>query len=170
MAKMNVNPHNALIKIVMGHVQHYNPDKYWIRREIVVNPNNKVPKLIKLWYLYYIKKCDAFNNASFGTDINQGAVFASRPELPHGLNGIIVHLKARIGENAVIWQQVTIGSSGGGTPIIGDNCKIGAGAKILGGVTIGNNVFIGANAVVTKDVPDNAVVVGAPQRIIEQKD
>ncbi len=170
MAKMNVNPHNALIKIVMGHVQHYNPDKYWRRREIVVNPNNKVPKLIKLWYLYYIKKCDAFNNASLGTDINQGAIFASRPELPHGLNGIIVHLKAKIGVNAVIWQQVTIGSSGGGTPIIGDNCKIGAGSKILGGVTIGNNVFIGANAVVTKDVPDNAVVVGAPQRIIEQKD
>lgn len=132
MAKMNVNPHNALIKIVMGHVQHYNPDKYWRRREIVVNPNNKVPKLIKLWYLYYIKKCDAFNNASLGTDINQGAIFASRPELPHGLNGIIVHLKAKIGVNAVIWQQVTIGSSGGGTPIIGDNCKIGAGSKILG--------------------------------------
>ena len=166
MAKMNVDPHNKLIRLMMGHVQHYNPDKYWKRREIVVDPHNKTPKLIKLWYLYYIKKCDAFNNASLGTDINQGAVFVSRPELPHGLNGIIVHLKAQIGKNAVIWQQVTIASYGGGTPTIGDNCKIGAGAKILGGVTIGNNVFIGANTVVTKDVPDNAVVVGASQRII----
>ena len=96
-------------------------------------------------------------------------MFESRPELPHGLNGIIVHLKAHIGKNAVIWQQVTIGSSGGGTPYIGDNCKIGAGAKILGGVIIGNNVTIGANTVVTKDIPDNTVVVGTGMRIIEKE-
>ena len=114
MAKMNVNPHNYFIKRIMGIVQHYDPEKYWKRREIVVDPNNKTPKIIKLFYLYYIKKCDAFNNASLGTDINQGAIFENRPELPHGLNGIIVHLKAHIGLNAVIWQQVTIGSSGGG--------------------------------------------------------
>lgn len=169
MAKMNVNPHNYFIKRIMGMVQHYDPEKYWKRREIVVDPNNKTPKIIKLFYLYYIKKCDAFNNASLGTDINQGAIFENRPELPHGLNGIIVHLKAHIGLNAVIWQQVTIGSSGGGTPYIGDNCKIGAGAKILGGVRIGDNVTIGANTVVTKDVPDNALVVGAGMRIIEKE-
>ena len=111
MAKMNVNPRSGFIKLIMGRVQHYNPDKYWKRREIVVDPENHTPKIVKLYYLYYIKKCDAFNNASLGTDINQGAVFESRPDLPHGLNGIIVHLKAHIGKNAVIWQQVTIGSS-----------------------------------------------------------
>lgn len=171
MARMNVNPHNRFIKKIMGIVQHYDPDKYWKRREIVVDPDNKCPKLIKLMYLYYIKRCDAFNNASLGTDLHQGAVFASRPELPHGLNGIIVHLRAKIGKNAVIWHQVTIASYGGGTPVIGDNCKIGAGAKILGGITIGDNVFIGANTVVTKDVPDNCVVVGTSQRIIvKEKD
>lgn len=54
-------------------------------------------------------------------------------------------------------------------PWIGDNCKIGAGAKILGGVHIGNNVTIGANAVVTKDVPDNTTVVMAPMRFLENK-
>lgn len=166
MAKMNVDPHNYFIRRIMGVVQHYDAEKYWKRREIVVNPESKTPKLLKLYFLYYIKKCDAFNNASLGTDINQGAIFEGRPELPHGLNGIIVHLKAHVGFNAVIWQQVTIGSSGGGTPYIGDNCKIGAGAKILGGVRIGNNVTIGANTVVTKDVPDNALVVGAGMRII----
>ena len=79
-------------------------------------------------------------------------------------------MKVHIGKNATIWQQVTIGSSGGGTPHIGDNCKIGAGAKILGGVKIGNNVTIGANIVVTKDVPDNSVVVGAQMRILENKE
>ena len=168
MAKMNVNPNNYFVKRIMGMVQHYDSDKYWSRREIVVNPENKTPKIIKLYYLYYIKKCDAFNNASMGTDINQGAVFESRPELPYGLNGIIIHLKSHIGQNAVIWQQVTIGSSGGGTPYIGDYCKIGAGAKILGGVRIGNNVTIGANVVVTKDIPDNTTVVGSAMRVIDE--
>lgn len=166
MSKMNVDPHNQLIKFVMGVVQHYNPDKYWSRRAICIDPNNKVPKLLKLYYLYYIKKCDAFNNASMGTDINQGAVFETCPVLPHGLNGIVVHMKAHIGSNAVIWQQVTIGSSGGGTPWIGDNVQIGSGAKILGKIRIGNNVKIGANAVVTKDIPDNSTVVCSPMRII----
>ena len=169
MAKMNVNPRNRWIKKLMGIVQHYDPDKYWKRREIVVDKDNKTPKIIKLYFLYYIKRCDAFNNASLGTDLNQGAIFETRPELPHGLNGIIVHMKAHVGANATIWQQVTIGSSGGGTPWIGDNCKIGAGAKILGGVHIGNNVTIGANTVVTKDVPDNSTVVGASMRFIEHK-
>lgn len=168
MAKMNVNPHNKFIAMIMGHVQHYNPKKYWQRRDIVVNPEDRTPRIIKLWFLYYIKKCDAFNNASLGTDINQGAVFKSHPELPHGLNGIIVHLKATIGENATIWQQVTIGSSGGGTPVIGNNVLIGAGAKILGGITIGDNVTIGANTVVTKDIPSNSLVVGSPMRIIKK--
>lgn len=122
--------------------------------------------LVKLYYLFYIKRCDAFNNASLGTDINQGAIFESQPEFPHGLNGVIVHMKAHIGKNAVIFQQVTIGSSGGGTPWIGDNVQIGAGAKILGKIRIGDNVMIGANAVVTKDVPDNCTVVCSPMRVI----
>ena len=52
---MNVNPHNKYIRIIAGYVQHYNPEKYWRRRGIVVDPNNKTPKIIKLLYLYYIK-------------------------------------------------------------------------------------------------------------------
>lgn len=113
MAKMNINPRNYFVQRVMGIVQHYDPLLYWKRRGIVINPDNKTPKIIKLYYLYYIKKCDAFNNASLGTDLNQGAEFKTPPQLAHGLNGIIVHMKAKIGANAVIWQQVTIGSSGG---------------------------------------------------------
>ncbi|MBP3453510.1 MAG: transferase [Clostridia bacterium] len=165
---MNVDPSNKLINIVTCLVQHYNPRKYWNRREIVVDPNNKTPKLIKLWYLFYIKRCDAYNNASFGTDLNQGAVFGSRPTTPHGLNGIIVHMKARIGINCTIYHQVTIASSNGGTPVIGDNVLIGSGAKVLGGVTIGNNVKIGANAVVVHDIPDNCTVVGVPAKIVKR--
>lgn len=76
----------------------------------------------------------------------------------------------RIGNNVKVMQQVTIGrcvaGNRQGVPIIGDNIYIGAGAKIVGKVNIGNNVIIGANAVVTKDVPSNAVVGGVPAKII----
>ena len=72
---------------------------------------------------------------------------------------------AQIGKACVIFQQVTIGSNRTpgskhwGAPIIGDNCYIGAGAKIIGNVKIGDNCRIGANAVVTKDVPSNSTIV-----------
>lgn len=62
---------------------------------------------------------------------------------------------------------VTIGAEKEQSPILGNNIFIGAGAKIIGGVRIGDNVKIGANAVVVKDVPDNATVVGVPARIIK---
>ena len=153
--------------IIQHIVQHYNHEKYWKMRNEVVNPKSKVPKFIRLYYLYRIKEMDAFNNATMGTDLGKGAHFASPPHLPHGLNGIMISHYAKIGKNAVIYQQVTIAQGEGETlaAIIGDNCFIGAGAKILGNVYIGNNVKIGANAVIVKDVPDNCTAVGNPARI-----
>ena len=65
-------------------------------------------KFIKWIYLHYIKKCDAFNNASLGTNFGEGAYFKTIPHFPHGLNGIIVSKNAKIGANAVIFHQVTI--------------------------------------------------------------
>ena len=104
-----------------------------------------------------------------GTDLNSGAQFASRPILPHHLNGIIISHYAKIGKNCVIYQQVTIAEDGNQhAATIGDNVSIGAGAKILGNITIGDNVKIGANAVVTKDIPSNCVAVGVPARIISR--
>lgn len=89
------------------------------------------------------------------------------------LNGILVNHNARVGENVRIYQQVTIGDDfehgPGESPVIGDNVRIGAGAKIIGNIRVGDNVTIGANAVVTRDVPDNATVVGA-NKIIEVSD
>lgn len=93
--------------------------------------------------------------------------------LPHGLYGIFVSSGAVIGNNCVIFQQVTIGSNtlidskNIGSPIIGNNVYIGAGAKIIGNVTVGDNVRIGANAVVVQDVPSNTTVVGEKFRMIE---
>lgn len=92
---------------------------------------------------------------------------------PHGLSGVFISNGASIGYGCVIFQQVTIGSNAlddsknNGYPVVGKNCYIGAGAKIIGNVKVGDNVRIGANTVVTKDVPDNATVVGAKNRVIE---
>ncbi len=87
--------------------------------------------------------------------------------------GIVVNGGAVIGKNCYLGQGVTIGQVNRGehkgTPVIGDNVYIAAGAKIIGNIKIGNNVAIGANAVVTKDVPDFAVVVGIPAQIISYK-
>lgn len=88
--------------------------------------------------------------------------------LPHPY-GVIIHSETVIGENTIVMQQVTMGgkswSNPSGVPTLGDFCYVGAGAKILGPVKIGNQVTIGANAVVTKDVPDGSIVVGANQII-----
>lgn len=71
-----------------------------------------------------------------------------------------------MGHNCQVFQQVTIGNEGG-IPSIGDNVKICAGAKVIGPITIGDDVIIGANAVVTHDVPSHSVVAGVPARIIK---
>jgi serine O-acetyltransferase len=80
--------------------------------------------------------------------------------------GIIVSPEAIIGKNLTISQNVTIGESGqsekAGCPIIGDNVYIAPGAKISGKMRIGDNAKIGANAVIYKDIPDNAIVVLSP--------
>lgn len=155
---------HKLGRVLLSWIQHYNHEKYWKRRDIVINPNDKTYLLLKLYYLYYIKRTDAYHNCSFGTNLNSGAYFATPPHLPHGPKGIIVGHDVRIGANSIIYQQVTI-AQGGGVKIL-NNVLIGAGAKILPGVSIGNNVKVGANAVVVEDVPDNATVVLPKPRII----
>lgn len=107
-----------------------------------------------------------------GAAISHVAQFAGVPCFPHGLYGIFISGGAKIGKNAVIFQHVTIGSNtlpdskGLGSPVVGDNCYIGAGAKIIGNVRVGDNVRIGANCVVHADVPNNSVVVSGKQVVI----
>ena len=88
--------------------------------------------------------------------------------IQHGFSTVID--AERIGENCWINQQVTIGYSGTEHPIIEDGCYIHAGAKVLGGITMHKNSTAGANAVVVKDVPENAVVGGVPAKVIKMKD
>ncbi len=104
-----------------------------------------------------------------------GIVISPKTNIGPGLyighfGGIVINSEAKIGKNLNISQGVTIGMANRGenkgVATIGDNVYIGPGAKIVGAVKIGNNVAIGANCVVTKNVPDNAVVVGVPGRVI----
>lgn len=82
----------------------------------------------------------------------------------------MVSAKAIIGNNCNLSCGTVIGETfrgkRRGVPVIGNKVYIAPGAKVIGGVTIGDNVAIGTNCVVTKDIPDNAVVVGVPGRII----
>ena len=94
-------------------------------------------------------------------------------KLGYGGIGVVIHSKSIIGKNCSINQQVTIGGGNSkyeGVPFIGDNVYIAKGAIVYGGITICNNVTIGANAVVNKPVPDNAIVAGIPAKILRYKD
>lgn len=85
--------------------------------------------------------------------------------LPHP-NGIVIAPGAVVGANCIIFQQVTLGTSDGGYPTLGDEVYVGAGAKILGPVLIGDGARIGANAVVVRDVPAGCTAIGVPARVI----
>lgn len=79
---------------------------------------------------------------------------------------MIVHNKCKIGKNCRIHVGANIGAEKDLVPEIGDNCYIGPGAKIFGGIHIGNNVKIGANAVVNRSSEDGAVLAGIPAKKI----
>lgn len=85
--------------------------------------------------------------------------------IQHGFATVIA--AKEIGHHCFINQQVTIGYQGVLAPILKDNVTVTCGAKVIGGITVGNNSVIGANAVVVKDVPENATVVGVPAYIIK---
>ena len=151
---------------LMSWLRGYNHEKYWRRRSIVVNPDDKTPLILKLYYLFYIKWVDVRLGCSFGTNLNSGSYFATPPHLPHGPYGIICGHNWHVGSQCTIYHQVTL--AGGGK--IGDNVMLGAGSKVLDNVTIGNNVRVGLNAVVIEDIPDGATVVLPRPRIITKEE
>lgn len=111
-------------------------------------------------------------------EITTGIDIPNQVEIGKGLyighfGGIFIFADVKMGEYCNLSQGVTIGSGGrgenSGCPKLGDRVFIGPGAKIFGLITIGNDVAIGANAVVIKDLPDNAVAVGVPAKIISYK-
>jgi len=106
-----------------------------------------------------------------GIEIHPGAKIGKRFFIDHGM-GVVIGETAIVGDDVLLYQGVTLGGTGLAHekrhPTIGNNVVIGGGAKVLGNITVGDNSYIGANAVVIKDVPANSTVVGVPGRITKQ--
>lgn len=122
-------------------------------------------RLLAIYEAYFSK---------YGSWIGYKSKFSGIPFFPHGVYGVFISGGAVIGRNVIVFQHVTIGSNtlkGSkrfGSPVIGNNVYIGAGAKIIGNVVIGDNCRIGANAVVYDDMPPHSVAVQSPTRIIRK--
>ena len=134
---------------------------YRISRWLYLHHVPFLPKLLELLiFLIYNSKVPYQAEIGNGTKLGYGGI------------GVVIHHNTKIGCNCMIAQQVTLGGGNSrypGVPIVGDNVYMAKGSIIMGGITIGNNVIIGANAVVNKPVPDNAVVAGVPARILRIK-
>jgi len=106
-----------------------------------------------------------------GIEIHPGAVIGRGLFIDHGM-GVVIGETAVIGDNVTLFQGVTLGGTGKETgkrhPTIGNNVVIGAGAKVLGNIEIEDNSYIGANAVVLRNVPANSTVVGVPGHVTKQ--
>ena len=106
-----------------------------------------------------------------GIEIHPGATIGKRVFFDHGM-GLVIGETAEIGDDCVIYHGVTLGGTSTSKikrhPTLKNGVVVGAGAKILGDITLGENVKIGANSVVLKSIPDNRVAVGIPARIIKK--
>lgn len=107
-----------------------------------------------------------------GIEIHPGAEIGERFFIDHG-EGVVIGETTIIGNDVLIYQQVTLGGTGNDKgkrhPTLMDGVIVGAGAKVLGNITLGKYVRVGAGSVVVEDVPDFATVVGIPGRIVKQK-
>ena len=112
-----------------------------------------------------------------GIEIHPGAKIGKNLFIDHGM-GVVIGETSEIGDNVTIYHAVTLGGSSPSIdserqrhekrhPTIGNDVVIGSGAQIIGPIKVGNNARIAANAVVVKDVPDNATMVGVPAKIIK---
>ncbi len=108
-----------------------------------------------------------------GVEIHPGAKIGRRFFIDHGM-GVVIGETAEIGDDVTLYHGVTLGGTswnpGKRHPTLGNNVVIGAGAKVLGPLYVGENARIGSNAVVVKDVPPGATVVGIPGRIVAKQD
>ena len=107
-----------------------------------------------------------------GIEIHPGAQIGRRFFVDHGM-GVVIGETADIGDDCTLYHGVTLGGTtwreGKRHPTLGDGVVVGAGAKILGPITLGEGVRVGSNAVVLKDAPAGATLVGIPARVVEQR-
>lgn len=122
--------------------------------------------VLRYWYAYRHKKLGRMLGITI--PINTCGAGLS---IAH-IGTIVINGEARIGENCRIHVCVNIGAAAqdsSSVPVLGDNCYIGPGAKLYGGITLGNNVAIGANSVVNKSFESDCVIAGVPAKVISKK-
>ena len=111
------------------------------------------------------------NRSLTGIEIHPGAKIGRKVFIDHGM-GVVIGETAEIGDNCLLYQGVTLGGTGKSHgkrhPTLKKNVVIGAGAKILGSITVGANTRIGAGSVVVRSVASNSTVVGVPGRVVHQ--
>lgn len=107
-----------------------------------------------------------------GIDIHPGATIGKRFFIDHGM-GVVIGETTEIGDDVLLYQGVTLGGTSSKAekrhPTLGRGVVVGAGAKVLGAITLGNYAKVGAGSVVVNDVPEHATVVGVPGRVVIQK-
>lgn len=160
---------SSLIYFFTGQAKRESMDYFWTVYEKVKNGKNRITRNIYGCILHRLYRENCAN-------IPIETQFEGYPFFPHGISGVYISQGAKIGAGCTIFHQVTIGSNtlkdskGFGAPDIGEHVYIGAGAKIIGNVRVGNHCRIGANCVVTTDVPDNAtVVLSSPKMILHEE-
>jgi serine O-acetyltransferase len=147
----------------------YEPAKYLLETIRTYQRLKSKPGLATKIALPFTVLRHRFWSAVSGADIPLDSHIDGGFLMPHP-NGIVIHPEAKIGPNCLFFQQVTIGTGPRpGTPVISGHVDIGAGARILGGITIGAHARIGANAVVIDDVPEKATAVGIPAKMIRNQ-
>ena len=117
----------------------------------------------KIHFKFLAKVISTWSRFWTGIEIHPAAKIGKRLFIDHGM-GVVIGETSVIGDDCTLYQGVTLGGTGKEKckrhPTLGNNVTVGAGAKILGGITVGNNCKIGADSVVLKDVPDDCTVVG----------
>jgi len=106
-----------------------------------------------------------WTRAVIGAELPRSASAGARLRLPHSGRGVILHPSCSLGDDVTLYHGVTLGVTGGSRPpVVGNGAYIGAGAKVIGQVSVGNQAKIGANAVVLRDVAAGTTVGGVPAR------
>lgn len=134
---------------------------------------HRIAHRLLLWKIPFIPRFLSMMSRIFtGIEIHPGAQIGRRFFIDHGM-GVVIGETTIIGDDVLIYQGVTLGGTGKEAgkrhPTIGNFVTIGAGAKVLGNITIGENSRIGAGSVVVDNVPENSTVVGIPGRIVKMQ-
>ncbi|GMR20520.1 MAG: serine O-acetyltransferase [Gammaproteobacteria bacterium] len=130
----------------------------------------------RLWhwrFLLLARLLSQFSRWLTGIEIHPGAQIGKRFFIDHGM-GVVIGETAEIGDDCTLYHGVTLGGTTWKKekrhPTLGNNVVIGAGAKVLGPITVGDNARIGSNSVVVRSVPADATVVGIPGRVVVARD